>query len=276
MDRSSGAAIIGSVVVHAGIAGLIALALLTAKPPASPPSDSSVPVQVVSEVEVLGAAPLNPSEDLITEDVATAPVETTAEPTPPPPEPTPPPPAPRPTPTPRPTPPRPQPQPTPQPPRTQPPRTQPQPPRNQPQPRPQAPQPTPGFNPDANAGRLNPSPNRDRRASATGGGATGNAPQTSGPQVTAMFNQVYDNWNPPCQTAGVSDMRIQIELTLSATGRITDGPRLVSPRNDPVWRAVAGGAMQALSRTAPFDVPDGFTGGRYRPSFNLDQACANR
>lgn len=266
MDRPV-TGLIGALVVHALIGGALLWMLLFA-PPAPPrlPIDNSVPVQIVSETIVLGGPVDNPSEELVTEDAATAPVETVPEPTPP--EPTPPPPVP----TPRPTPPRPTPRPTPQPPRPtpQPPRPQqPQPPRQQ------APRPQPGLNLDALAGAPRPSPNRGQRAP-TGGGASGTASQTSGPQVTAMFNQVYDNWNPPCQTAGASELRIQMDVTLSATGRITDGPRLVSPRSDPVWRAVADGAMQALSRTAPFDVPAGFTGGTYRPTFNLDRACANR
>lgn len=275
MDRSSGAAIIGSVVVHAGIAGLIALALLTAKPPASPPSDSSVPVQVVSEVEVLGAAPLNPSEDLITEDVATAPVETTAEPTPPPPEPTPPPPAPRPTPTPRPTPPRPQPQPTPQPPRTQPPRTQPQPPRNQPQPRPQAPQapqPTPGFNPDANAGRLNPSPNNNRRPPATGGGATGNAPRTLGQaSLRSLIGQIGNKWDYPCDLPGGRTAEIPVRFTLDEGGRLVGSPRASHPN-----RAIADGVERAIRETAPFQMPPGYEQQEITITFRAATGCANR
>lgn len=265
MERP-GVALVGTLLVHALIGGALAWMVMFA-PPAPPrlPINNAVPVQIVSENVVMGGPVDNPSEELVTEDATTAPVETVVEPTPP--EPTPPPPAP----TPRPTPPRPTPRPTPQPPRPtpQPPRPQPQPPR-QPAPRPQ-----PGLNLDALAGAPRTSPNPGRRPP-TGGGGPGAAAQTSGPQVTAMFNQVYGNWNPPCQTAGVSDLRIQVDVTLSANGRITDGPRLVSPRSDPVWRAVADGAMQALTRTAPFDVPPGFTGGTYRPTFNLDRACANR
>lgn len=263
MDRPA-VGIVGALVVH-GLIGLALMWMLLFAPPAPPrlPVDNAVPVQIVSENIVLGGPADNPSEELVPEDASTAPVETVVEPTPP--EPTPPPPAP----TPRPTPPRPAPRPTPTPPRPQPPRTQPQPPR-QPAPRPQ-----PGLNLDELAGPPRTSPNPGRRPP-TGGGATGQAAQTSGPQITAMFNQVYENWNPPCQTSGVDNLRIQMDVTLSASGRITDGPRLISPRSDPVWRAVADGAMQALSRTAPFDVPPGFTGGTYRPTFNLDRACANR
>jgi hypothetical protein len=91
-----------------------------------------------------------------------------------------------------------------------------------------------------------------------------------------MFEQVYPNWTPPCQTPGAADLRILMDVTLDARGRIIDGPTLVGARSDPVWRAVAAGAMQAMVRTAPFDVPQGFTGGEYRPAFNVARACGGR
>jgi hypothetical protein len=64
-----------------------------------------------------------------------------------------------------------------------------------------------------------------------------------------------------------------MEVTLDARGRITNGPALVGPRNVAVWRAVAAGAMQAMVRTAPFDVPPGFTGGEYRATFLTRRMC---
>ena len=36
------------------------------------------------------------------------------------------------------------------------------------------------------------------------------------------------------------------------------------------------GALRALRQTAPFDVPQGFPGGVYRPTFNTERACRNR
>lgn len=266
MDRPA-TGLIGALVVHALIGGALLWMVLFA-PPAPPrlPVDNAVPVQIVSENIVLGGPVDNPSEELVTEDAATAPVETVPEPTPP--EPTPPPPAP----TPRPTPPRPTPRPTPQPPRPtpQPPRPQqPQPPRQQ------APRPQPGLNLDALAGAPRPSPNRGQRAP-TGGGASGTASQTTGPQVTAMFQQIIPNWILPCDVPEARNLRIQMDVTLSRDGRIVSGPTLISPRSDPVWRAAADAAMRALRQTAPFDVPANFTGGAYRPTFNTEEACRNR
>lgn len=263
MDRSNATAIVGSIVVHAGAAGLIAWTLMFGKPPAPLPISNAVPVQVVSEVEVLGAQPLNPSEELITEDVATAPVETTSEPTPPP-TPTPPPPTPSPRPTPpRPTPPRAQPQPTP-------PRTQPTPPRTQP--RPQAPQPQPGFDPDANAGRLNPSPNTNRRRPATGGGATGNAPRTLGrASLQALAGQIENNWDLPCNLPGGRDAIISVRLTLDERGRLV-GPARASHPN----RAIADGVERAIRQSVPFEMPAGYEQQEITIEFRTANRCANR
>jgi hypothetical protein len=91
-----------------------------------------------------------------------------------------------------------------------------------------------------------------------------------------MFQQIIPNWILPCDVPGARNLRNQKDDTLSEDGRITRGPTLISPRSDPVWRASADAAMRALRQTAPFDVPRGFTGGAYRPTFNTEEACRNR
>ena len=245
MERP-GSSLAASIAVHAAvILGVLGYGLLGfTRAPAD--LETAIPVQIISETLVLGAPADNPSEELVVEEAAAAPVETVPEPVPPPPAPTP-----RPTP-PRPTPPRPTP------------------------PRPVAPRPPePSLNLNELAAPPRPGPVRPRPP-ATGGGATGAASQTSGPQITAMFNQVYPNWILPCDIPGANELRIQMDVTLSADGRIVEGPTLVGARSDPVWRAAADGAVRALRQTAPFDVPAGFTGGRYRPSFNTERACRGR
>lgn len=91
-----------------------------------------------------------------------------------------------------------------------------------------------------------------------------------------MFQQIIPNWILPCDVPGARNLRIQMDVTLSADGRIVSGPTLVGARSDPVWRASADGAIRALRQTAPFDVPAGFTGGAYRPTFNTEEACRGR
>ena len=68
----------------------------------------------------------------------------------------------------------------------------------------------------------------------------------------------------------------QVEFIELADGRITRGPTLVNPQSSSVYRAAADGALRALRQTAPFDVPQGFPGGAYRPTFNTERACRNR
>ncbi len=285
-------AILGSIALHAGVVA-VALVSWPRTEPEIKPTISSVPVSIVSSVEVAAAPADNPAEEVVEDDAETAPVsapEAPPEPTPAPPEPTPPPPtprpltkapAPRPTPTPAPapkkatpTPPRPTPTPpraTPTPPRATPPRTTPAPTR--PAPKSDA----PPLDLDALAGPSRPATNRGTRP-ATGQQGAGRAPQATGAQITAIFNQVYPNWNisVACAMDGGNQLRIQMELTLSPEGRITAGPSLISPRSDAVYRAAADGAVRALRQTAPFDVPADFPGGVYRPTFNTERACANR
>ena len=289
--RRPSPAIVGSLALHAGV---VALALVSWSSKDEPkPLVNSVPVSIVSDIEIAAAPADNPQPEPSPEDGATAPVETPPEPVPPEPKPTPPPPAPRPTPVPpRPTPrppekapaPRPTPAPTPRP---TPPRPAPTPPEKaRPTPptpaRPTPPAPTrpaptrpaPGLDLDALAGPPRPTPNRGRPA--TGQQGAGTASQATGPQITAIFNQVYPNWILPCDIPGADELRIQVDLTLSADGRITRGPSLVNPQSSAVYRAAADGALRALRQTAPFDVPAGFPGGQYRPTFNTERACANR
>lgn len=266
--------LIGSVAVHAGVIGAVVAALLWGPaPPPDRPVVNAVPVSIVSDTIIEAAAPDNPSEELVTEDATTAPVaappEPVAEPTPPTPAP---PPAPTPAPakkapTPRPTPPRPTP-PTPAPPKKAPATP----------PRPAPPRTTPpreALDLDALAGPARPATRPGTRP-ATGQQGRGAAPQATGPQVTAIFNQVYPNWILPCDIPGARDLRIQMDVTLDARGRITGGPNLIGARSDSVYRAAADGAVRALRQTAPFDVPEGFPGGAYRPTFNTERACRNR
>ena len=260
-------AILGSIALHAGVAGL-ALVSWPRTEMVLPPTIASVPVTIVSSVEIAAAPADNPSEEVVEDDAATAPVsapEPPPEPTPAPPEPTP---APKKA-TPAPTPPRAA--PTPTPPRATPPRTAPAPAR--PAPKSDA----PALDLDALAGPSRPSTNRGTRP-ATGQQGAGRAPQATGAQITAIFNQVYPNWNisVACAMAGGDQLRIQVELTLATDGRITAGPTLISPRSDAVYRAAAEGAVRALRQSAPFDVPADFPGGVYRPTFNTERACANR
>jgi len=292
--RRPSPAILGSLALHAGV---IALAFVTFSHKVDEdetPLVASVPVTIVSE-EVIQAAPAdNPQPEPSPDDAATAPVQQ-PDPVPPTPQPTPPQPQPQPRPTPtppRPTPPRPAPTPTPTPtPRPTPPR--PTPPRPQPatptpptkaptNPRPATPaparpapqRPEPSLDLDALAGPTRPTNNRGRPA--TGQQGAGTASQATGPQITAIFNQVYPNWILPCDIPGADQLRIQVELTLSADGRITRGPSLINAQSSNVYRAAADGALRALRQTAPFDVPQGFPGGVYRPTFNTERACRNR
>ena len=270
--RAPSPAILGAILLHAGVAALFLIRWPQSEADIVP-MVSSVPVSIVSSEVVEAAAADNPSEELVTEDAATAPVEAEVAPTPPapsPPTPTPPAPRPAPTPTPRPTPPR----PNPAPPRATPTPPRPTPPRPTPPTRPAAtPRDTPSLDLDTLAGPRRPAPTPGPRAP-TGQQGRGQASQATGPQVSGAILQ--QNWTVLCDVPGGADMRITMDVTLSADGRITGGPTLVNPRSEPAWRAQADGALRAMRQTAPFDVPAGFQGGNFRPTFVTARMCRNR
>lgn len=256
MERP-GSSLAASIAVHAAvILGVLGYGLLGfARPPMR--METAVPVSIISDTIIEAAPADNPDDELVAEDAATAPVEPT------PPEPVPPrpvPPLPTPTPPKKATPPR------PTPPRATPP--------------PQPPRPTPprreeSLDLDALAGPPRPGPRPGPRPP-TGQTGTGAAPQATGPlQWQAIFNQVYRNWSPPCDTPGVESMRIQMDVTLTRDGRIARAPTLIGRRADPVWVAVAAGAERALYQSAPFDVPAGFEGGTARTTFLTSRICGN-
>lgn len=263
MERP-GPALIGSVIVHAAVVGAVVLAMIAGGDRPRREIVNAVPVSIVSEAMVLAGPADAPSEEPASDVEAAPPVEAVE----------PPPPTPTPVPTPRPpektVTPRPTPRPTPpRPPATPPPakkRETPRPPRED------------SLDLGALAAeRPNRSPNRGTTPP-SGQRATGTQGQTSGPVISSMFEQVYPNWNVfvVCDMEGGDDLRIQFDVTLSRDGRITEGPTLVGARGNQVYQAATAEALRALRATAPFDVPSGFTGGRYRPTFLTARACRGR
>lgn len=271
--RAPSPAVLGALLLHAGVAAMFFVRW--PQTDAIVPMVNSVPVSIVSS-EVVEAAPAdNPSEEVVTEDAATAPVEspTPPEPTPPAPAPAPTPPPPRPTPTPRPTPPR-ETRPAPTPPRPAPPRpdTRPTPPRTETRSAPSRSD-APALDLDALAGPRRPAPTPGPRAP-TGQQGRGQAAQATGPQIAAIFRQVDPAW--PASVCERDDMRVVLDVTLSADGRIVSGPTLVSPQSDPTYRVAADGVLRAFREVGVFDVPANFPGGRFRPSYITQTVCRNR
>lgn len=91
--------------------------------------------------------------------------------------------------------------------------------------------------------------------------------------VSAVFGQVYEHWNLNCELPGIRDMRIAFDLQLAPDGSIVGQPVLVRPQEGPVYRAAADSARRALLNAAPFEVPEDYRGGVYRPTFLPGRAC---
>lgn len=126
-----------------------------------------------------------------------------------------------------------------------------------------APAPTPTPRPSLDLAPLAP---RDSRAV---------DPRTAA-EAAHIFPQVYPHWRLRCDDPYLVRERIQLDLTLDRQGRIVSGPTVVNPRDDTAWRAAADGARIALIAAAPFDVPEDYAGGRYRPTFDAARACRGR
>lgn len=272
---------------------MVALALVSWTSKDEPkPLVNSVPVSIVSDIEIAAAPADNPQPEPSLEDGATAPVETPPEPVPPEPTPVPPQPAPRPTPpAPRPTPrppekaPAPRPTPTPAPtPRPTPPRPaptppekaapRPTPPRPNPTPPRPAPRPAPGLDLDALAGPPRQTPNRGRPAPGQQGAGT--ASRATGPQLAALGGQVTPNWNLNCDMPGMDELVIRVTVRLSADGDIIGSPRLQDTRSDPTWRAASEAMLRALRATSPFTVPAGFQAQEVPFRFETARQCGGR
>ncbi len=256
-------AIVASILLHLGVAGLAFIAWGWKRD--TPPAPSTIPVSIISDTVIEAAAPDNPSDELVIEDAATAPV-TPAPPEPAPPTPTPP----------RPTPPekatRPAPTPTPRPPTkretTPPPR--PNPPREAP------PRDEPTLDLNALSGPRNNAPRAGPRA-ATGESGAGRAPRAQGPWVNAMFNQVKDHWNVfiVCDMEGGDDLSIQLTVRISASGELQSAT-LRNRQPGTVYQAAANETLRALREAAPFDVPPDFEGGSFPVTFRTARMCQGR
>lgn len=275
--RRPSPAVLGSIALHLGVASLALISFPRSEPR---PLPSSVPVSIVSDIEIAAAAPDNPQEELSPDDGATAPPPPEPEVTPPPPEPTPPaptPPAPRPTPTPTPTPRPPEkkaPTPAPTPPRPAPPTPAP-PTKSQPTPpRPAPPRREESLDLDALAGPPRPTGTTGRPAAGQQG--AGQAPRATGPQLSALASQVTPHWNVNCEMPGADNLTIRVTVRLAASGQIVGNPRLEGARSDAAWRAASDSMLRALRAAAPFDVPSGFETQDVPFRFETARQCGSR
>ncbi|WP_439472599.1 hypothetical protein [Brevundimonas sp.] len=96
---------------------------------------------------------------------------------------------------------------------------------------------------------------------------------TRGPVMPQFAREVEPHRSLACDQPEVRRHRVQFDVALDRTGRIVAGPTPVNSQDDPAWRAAAESARRALIMAAPFEVPPGYAGGRYRPTFMSDAAC---
>ncbi|MCS6627856.1 hypothetical protein N0B44_33640 [Roseibacterium beibuensis] len=115
-----------------------------------------------------------------------------------------------------------------------------------------------------------------RRVPLTGPGTPpdGSVEMQPGAEAFGIFSQAFAHWRLRCDDPDFVRERIQVDVTLDSEGRIVAGPTVIRPRDNTYWRATAETARIALIAASPFEVPDDYAGGRYRPIFNPARACA--
>jgi outer membrane biosynthesis protein TonB len=249
--KAPGPGTIGSLVLHAGLGALLFVSW--PHKPLPPLPNEGIRVSVISDVQIEAAAPDNPSEELITEDGASAPPEPVEAPPVPEPQPTPPP-SPRPAEKKAVTPPRTPPQRPPQPPRP-----------------PEKKREEPSLDLDAMAKRRD----GDRRQRPpTGDAGRGQAPRALGrADISALGRQVSVNCTPGVMQAG--SIVVQVMVRLNTSGRLVGEPRLVSPRSDPAYRAMSDSVLRGIRAAVPFDLPEGYEEQSFTFAFDSAVSCRN-
>lgn len=248
--RRPGLALIGSVVLHAGV---VALAFVSWPRMAPEAVVSTVPVSIISSETILAAAPDNPDDELVeeaSEEAPEAPEEAPPELTPP--EPAPPqarPPERAPTPTPAPSPSR---------------QTPPRPAETRP--------PDPGLDLEALAGPVR----QPQRRPPTGEQGAGQAPRATGAEAAMFGRQVTPHWIVACELQGMEDMIVEVRVTISDRGRITAGPTLSRTQQGATWRVAADSVLRAIRAAEPYDVPSGYTTREVPFRFETSSMCGGR
>ena len=109
------------------------------------------------------------------------------------------------------------------------------------------------------------------------GGATTTGPLSaaSGVALNSLVGQLQRMWNPNCGVEGADQIVVSVQFTVSESGRVSDGPRLVKRTSaDPVWRAAAARATAAVRAAEPYDeLPKELYNQPITVNFRGDLAC---
>lgn len=118
-------------------------------------------------------------------------------------------------------------------------------------------------------------PARPTRTPTDGSSARGSAAADTGPALNALTAKLQRLWSPNCDVPGGDQVRAVIAFTISPNGRVIKGPEWQNPRNDPVWQAAAGRAQAAVKKGELYDnLPDGLYNQPLEITFNAQKACA--
>lgn len=114
--------------------------------------------------------------------------------------------------------------------------------------------------------------------STSGSSIRGSAPADAGTQTAldALTRRLARLWNPNCDVPGGNQVNVKILFTLSANGRVINGPDWTNPRTENVWVAGANRAKAAVMQGQPYaDLPDGLYNVPLQIAFDATRACGN-
>ena len=66
---------------------------------------------------------------------------------------------------------------------------------------------------------------------------------------------------------------VQVSVRLNTSGRLVGEPRLVSPRSDAAYRAMADSVLRGIRAAVPFDMPAGYEEQTFTFAFDSASAC---
>ncbi len=88
-----------------------------------------------------------------------------------------------------------------------------------------------------------------------GASIRGTSPDDAGTQAALdkLTDKLRGLWRKSCDVPGFNTVQIDVRFTLSANGRVIQGPEWINKRADPLWVAAASEAMSAVKRGELYD-----------------------
>lgn len=120
-------------------------------------------------------------------------------------------------------------------------------------------------------------PARPTRTPTDGSSTRGSAAADTGLALNQVISRLQQLWSPNCDVPGAERVNPEITFTISPNGRVIKGPEWTNRRADPLWEAAAVRAQAAVKKGELFSgLPDELYNRPLAITFRGDQACRGR